>query len=268
MERSPVVSLQALLDDLSDETTTLESILNDLRPAQWSLATPAEGWSIGDQVTHLAYFDEAATLAAMDEDGFRRQAGDLGSRGPDFSAWVADQYRSMDWRDQHEWFRRARTRLIATFEPLDVKAAIPWYGPPMSASSCVSARLMETWAHGQDVADALAIAYPQSLRLSHIAHLGVRTIGFSFLVHGVAAPDVPVRVDLEAPDGSRWTWGEPESSERVTGQAVDFCLVVTQRRHVRETGLDVRGGIAAQWLSLAQAFAGPPTFARAALGSG
>ena len=127
-----MVSLQALLDDLSDETTTLESILNDLRPAQWSLATPAEGWSIGDQVTHLAYFDEAATLAAMDEDGFRRQAGDLGSRGPDFSAWVADQYRSMDWRDQHEWFRRARTRLIATFEPLDVKAAIPWYGPPMS----------------------------------------------------------------------------------------------------------------------------------------
>ena len=79
-----MVSLQALLDDLSDETTTLESILNDLRPAQWSLATPAEGWSIGDQVTHLAYFDEAATLAAMDEDGFRRQAGDLGSRGPTF----------------------------------------------------------------------------------------------------------------------------------------------------------------------------------------
>ena len=259
-----MVSLQTLLDDLSEETTTLESMLNDLRPVQWSFATPAEGWSIGDQVTHLAYFDEAATLAAMDEGGFRRQADDLESRGPDFSAWVADQYRSMDSREQYEWFRRARTRLIAAFQTLDAKARIPWYGPPMSASSCVSARLMETWAHGQDIADALAIEYPPSLRLRHIAHLGVRTIGFSFLVHGEAAPDTPVRVDLEAPDGSRWTWGEPESPERVTGQAVDFCLVVTQRRHVRDTSLDVRGRVAAQWLSMAQAFAGPPTFGRAA----
>ncbi len=261
-----MVRLQGLLDDLSDETAVVESILNNLRPAQWSVATPAEGWSIGDQVAHLAYFDEAAILAAADEEGFRRQADDLQSHGPDFSAWVADQYRSMNPREQHEWFRRARTRLVAAFEPLDGKARIPWYGPPMSASSCVSARLMETWAHGQDIADALAIEYPQSPRLRHIAHLGVRTIGFSFLVHGVAAPDASVRVELEAPDGSRWTWGEPDSSERVTGQAVDFCFVVTQRRNVRDTCLDVRGRVAAQWVSMAQAFAGPPTLGRAASG--
>lgn len=136
----------------------------------------------------------------------------------------------------------------------------------MSAASCVSARLMETWAHGQDIADALAIKYPQSLRLRHIAHLGVRTIRFSFLVHGVPVPDTPVRVDLQAPDGNRWTWGEPEWSESVTGPAVDFCYVVTQRRHVSDTDLEIHGRVAAQWLSMAQAFAGPPTFGRTASG--
>ena len=35
------------------------------------------------------------------------------------------------------------------------RPASPWYGPSMSARSFVTARLMETWAHGMDVADAL-----------------------------------------------------------------------------------------------------------------
>jgi uncharacterized protein (TIGR03084 family) len=118
---------------------------------------------------------------------------------------------------------------------------------------------METWAHGQDVADALVRKYPQSMRLYHVAHLGVRTFSFSFRVHGLEIPDVSVRVDLEAPDHTRWTWGDPESQEAVTGRALDFCYVVTQRRHVSETELMVQGPVAAQWLKVAQAFAGPPT---------
>ena len=127
VERSLTVHrLQSLLDDLRDETKAVESILIGIRTADWSLATPAHGWSIGDQVTHLAYFDEAATLAAVDEDGFRVHAGLLESHGPDFAAWVADENRSIDPGDQYEWFRQARDRLIRAFEPLDAKARVPW----------------------------------------------------------------------------------------------------------------------------------------------
>ncbi len=263
MDRSLTVHrLQSLLDDLRDETKVVESMLIGIRPADWSLATPADGWSIGDQVTHLAYFDEAATLAAVDEEGFRVHAGLLESHGPDFAAWVADENRSIDPSDQYEWFRQARDRLIRAFEPLDAKARVPWYGPSMSATSCISARIMETWAHGQDIADAVRIEYPQSMRLYHIAHLGVRTFAFSFLVHQLPVPDVPVTVDLEAPDGTRWVWGDPEDSDSVVGSAIDFCYVVTQRRSVRDTSLTVCGPIATEWLNIAQAFAGPPTLVR------
>ncbi len=244
------------------ETQCLSTILGGLAQGQWAAETPAAGWTIGDQVTHLAYFDEAATLAALDEDAFGRRAAQLGTHGPDFSAWVAAQYRTMGPLEMRQWFQGAREKLIATFETLDPSARLPWYGPSMSVASCVTARLMETWAHGQDVADTLQIDYPQSIRLYHVAHLGVRTRSFSFAVHGLAPPDAPIRVILEAPDGSEWAWGDSNATELVTGPAVDFCYVVTQRRHLLDTNLAVVGPAAAAWLNVAQAFAGPPTRAR------
>ena len=128
----------------------------------------------------------------------------------------------------------------------------------MSVASSVTARLMETWAHGQDIADALGTSHQPTMRLHHIAHLGVRTFGFAFEVHGLEVPTTPVRVELVAPDGSIWTWGDPGAIDLVSGPALEFCLVVTQRRRFTDTQLTLRGPVAAQWLSVAQAFAGPP----------
>jgi uncharacterized protein (TIGR03084 family) len=68
-----------------------------------------------------------------------------------------------------------------------------------------------------------------------------------------------VHVALTGPDGDAWAWGDPASTDRVTGSALDFCLVVTQRRLVSETGLAVDGDVATEWMSVAQAFAGGPT---------
>jgi uncharacterized protein (TIGR03084 family) len=65
-------------------------------------------------------------------------------------------------------------------------------------------------------------------------------------------------VELDAPDGEQWTWGPPDSANSVRGPAVDFCLVATQRRHVDDTKLAVVGPVATRWMSIAQAFAGPP----------
>jgi uncharacterized protein (TIGR03084 family) len=117
---------------------------------------------------------------------------------------------------------------------------------------------METWAHGQDVVDALGLHRPPTARLRHIAHLGVATRGFAFTNRGLGVPSEP-RVTLSTPAGEAWTWGPEAADEWVTGPALDFCLVVTQRRHLDDMALVVHGDGARRWMAIAQCFAGPPT---------
>jgi uncharacterized protein (TIGR03084 family) len=135
---------------------------------------------------------------------------------------------------------------------------IPWYGPPMSAPSLATARLMETWAHGEDVAAALGVTRTPTERLRHVAYLGFRTRTFAFLSRGLAAPDQEVRVELTGPGGALWTFGPDDATERVTGPGLDFCLLVTRRRHRDDLALVADGAGADRWLDIAQAFAGPP----------
>jgi uncharacterized protein (TIGR03084 family) len=139
-----------------------------------------------------------------------------------------------------------------------VAARIPWYGADMSITSAVTARLMETWAHGQDIADALAIRREPTDRLRSIAHLGVATRPFSFRLRGLPVPQEEVTVELIAPSGEVWRWGDSKAAQRVTGTALDFCLVVTQRRNVADTALVTTGPAATEWMALAQCFAGGP----------
>jgi uncharacterized protein (TIGR03084 family) len=121
-----------------------------------------------------------------------------------------------------------------------------------------TARLMETWAHGLDVADALGVSRPATARLRSIAHIGVRTRDFAFTVHGLPIPAGPFLVELRAPDGTIWSWGPVDAAQRVTGSAEDFCMLVTQRRPRAELDVTAVGDDAATWLTIAQAFAGPP----------
>jgi uncharacterized protein (TIGR03084 family) len=127
----------------------------------------------------------------------------------------------------------------------------------MSAASLATARLMETWAHGTDIADALGVRRQPTGRLRHVAHLGVRTRDFAFSVRQLPPPTDPFRVELTAPDGSIWTWGPEEATQTVTGPALDFCLLVVQRIHRGDTALTAVGADASRWLDTAQAFAGP-----------
>jgi uncharacterized protein (TIGR03084 family) len=118
--------------------------------------------------------------------------------------------------------------------------------------------MMETWAHGQDVADTLGIRRKPTDRLRHVAHIGVTTFGWSHVNRGLKVPEVAVRVELTGPSGDLWTWGPEDAKESVKGPAEDFCLVVVQRRHVDDTALQVKGDTARNWMHIAQAFAGPP----------
>ena len=251
-------TLPSLLADLAAETAVVDDLLSTLTSEQWDHGTPAAGWSVRDQVSHLAFFDDAAVLAATDPETFRRDADALLALGPQFPDVVAERFRTMPIAELAIWFRTARVELMGVLGALDGRARVPWFGPEMSVMSSATARLMETWAHGQDLFDTFGVSRPPTERLRHIAHLGVRTFGFSFTLNGRDVPAVPVRVELAAPDGATWTWGEGSAPDVVRGSASDFCLVVTQRRHPRDTDLVVSGSVAAEWMSIAQAFAGAP----------
>jgi uncharacterized protein (TIGR03084 family) len=248
--------LSSLTADLVAETRWLDEVLGALAPAQWRLPTPAPGWTIADQVSHLAYFDEATLLSIRDPDLFRLDAEALAGRGSDFPDQIAAEYRHLGPAELLRWFRAARLALLDGYASAAPDARLPWYGLDMGLASSVTARLMETWAHGQDIADALGLQRPATSRLRHVAHLGVRSLPYSYAVNGLPQPDALIRVELAAPEGGQWSWGPEDAADRVTGTAVDFCLVVTQRRHRTDTGLVITGRTAGQWIAIAQAFAG------------
>lgn len=249
--------MNALADDLAAETADLRDLLLPLSPTDWRRETPAEGWCIGDQVSHLAYFDDVAVQAATDAAGFLAELARLNADGGVNPDAIAARYHEMSGEELLAWLDRARSRLLAVYSSLDPSTRVPWFGPPMSAASSLTARLMETWAHGQDIADALGVGRGPNHRLRHVAHLGVRARAFSYTANGQQAPDRPVRVELIAPSGAMWSWGPQDAAGRVSGPALDFCLVVTQRRHRDDTDLAITGRAAGEWMAIAQAFAGP-----------
>ncbi|WP_224389715.1 TIGR03084 family metal-binding protein [Pseudonocardia sp. ICBG1293] len=257
------VSMQALADDLATESAQLRALLAPLTEDDWRRDTPAEGWTIADQVSHLAHFDDVAVRSATDPDAFRADLERITAEGGIDPDTVAASYRDLSGAALLSWFDDARGRLVEVFRALDPALRVPWFGPALSAASSLTARIMETWAHGQDVADALGVTREPSPRLRHVAHIGVGARAFSFAAHGRPAPAEPVRVELAAPGGGTWTWGPDDAADRVTGPAQDFCLAVTQRRHRDDVGLVVTGPAATAWMEIAQAFAGAPGTGRA-----
>lgn len=246
----------SLLRDLDAETAELVTALGALTAEQWTLATPAEGWSIHDQVVHLAFFDDLAILGFTRPEEFTATVDALRATGSDWVDQINERRTALPPDETLRWLGESRAALGRVFAAVGPSARSQWFGPPMSAASSVTARLMETWAHGQDIFDALGLEHPVTDRVRHVCHLGVITRGFAFALRGLEAPRVDVRVELLAPGGELWAWGPADAAERVTGTANDFALVVTQRRHRADTTLRATPGAAEDWLRIAQAFAG------------
>lgn len=249
--------------DLQAEYDDLDRVLTALDAAEWDLPTPATGWSVSDQVAHLAFSEELAALAATDATGFATRLAGLLADLDAIDRQQKERTVAMTSADILEWWRSTRRETLDALRAHDVDDRIPWITGDMKLTSFATARLMETWAHGQDVVDAVGASRTPTDRLRHIAHLGVITRGFSFAVRGRQAPDTAVRVALTSPAGEQWAWGPDEATDTITGPAEDFCLVVTQRRHPDDTDLVATGAAAREWIDIAQAFAGPPTDQRA-----
>lgn len=253
--------MQATCADLLAEYRALAELCATLTPADWARRTGFYGWTPWDEVAHLCYFDQTALQSATDAGAFKAGMDELNramAQGLEISAIARNTFRGLDGAGLLALWRTRFEALVEALSRRDPKDRLPWYGPSMSARSFATARLMETWAHGQDIWDVLGRERPASDRLRHIAHIGVTTFGWTFVNRGLPVPPSVPRVALTAPDGSLWTWGDPSASDWVRGPAQDFCLLVTQRRHRNETALQWSGDAAEQWTRMAQCFAGPP----------
>lgn len=253
-----MAAAEQLVADLRAESDDLDALIADLDAERWSTPTPAPGWTIAHQIAHLLWTDRVAVLSVTDEDGFNLVLGEAAQDPTGFVDRAAEELATAPPATLLDDWRRTRTRLHDALLTVTDGRKLPWFGPPMSAASMATARLMETWAHGLDVADALGVDRPATARLRSIAHIGVRTRDFAFAVHGRTPPAEPFHVELSAPDGDTWTWGPEDAAQRVTGSAVDFCYLVTQRRPRAELDVSADGADAETWLGIAQAFAGPP----------
>jgi uncharacterized protein (TIGR03084 family) len=249
--------LDDLLDDLKLESDQLWNAVAALDADAWQTPTPAAGWTVATTVAHVLWTDEVAVVAATDEDAWDALVHDAIQDPTGYVDQQAIEVARLSPQAMLARWGKAREALPAALRGVPKGQKMPWFGPPMSPTSMATARFMETWAHALDVYDALGIEPEQSDRVRHVAHLGVRTRDYAYSVHELPPPSEEFRIDLVSPSEEQWSWGPEDAAQTVTGSAWDFCLLVTQRVHRDDTDLVASGADAEQWLTIAQAFAGP-----------
>ncbi|MFP4275037.1 MAG: TIGR03084 family metal-binding protein [Paracoccaceae bacterium] len=245
--------------DFGAESAALAGFLERLAPGDWNRPTGFKGWSPNDILVHLHVWNLAQDLALQDPEAFRARVGAMEQaiaegRARDFEAGLVAERGPELLR---LWATQA-AGMATRWEEVDPKRRLPWAGPDMSARSAMSARQMETWAHGLAIWDMLGADRPETDRIRNIVHLGVTAFGWSFKVHGQPVPDTLPHLRLTAPSGTVWEYGQVGATDRITGLAADFARVVTQTRNIADTALAVEGPVARAWMAQAQCFAGPP----------
>ena len=253
--------MKEIVRDLNAQYKDLDTLVSGLKEDKWGAKTPFCGWTIFDQVAHVAFFDQQALLAIDHPKTFAESVKTTLQLLSAEGEWP-QKTNPLLGTDRPEalmaLWRKTRTALLNRLRGVNPGSRIQWYGPAMSALSFATARIMETWAHAQDVYDTLCLQRRNTSSLRHVAHLGVATFAWSFQIRKLPHPEIKPRVDLVGPAGERWVWGDRDAEEVVQGSAEAFCLVVTQRRNIADTDLQVHGENVKQWLLFAQAFAGIP----------
>jgi uncharacterized protein (TIGR03084 family) len=270
--------LDEVLADLRAEGAYVESLVAGLDEQGWRMTTPAEGWDIATTIAHLLWTDETSVKAI---DGTLLVHGEA-DKGPwdevvmkafaDPTGFVDTEAlglaKSHTGAELLTRWQASRVALEAALRDVPAGQKLMWFGPPMSPASMATARLMETWAHGIDVAEGQGLIHEASDRIRHVASLGHRTRNYSFVNSGLDKPADEFRLELTLPSGEVWIAGPEDAAQTVTGPAYDFCLLVTQRRHRSDLALVATGADADRWLDICQAFAGPAGGGRAPMNDG
>jgi uncharacterized protein (TIGR03084 family) len=257
------VTAASITTDLIAEQEALDLTVAPLSETQWQLATPSPRWRVIEQIAHLSFFDHSAAMAITDPDAFaahREQFITEAFGDADTSDRITlGAAQAMTPVELLAHWRSCRRELAEAAAALTDDTRVIWYGPSMSSKSFLTARLMEAWAHGYDIIDTVGGEVAATDRLRHIAQLGFITRGWTYINRKLPIPDDEVRIELTSPSGETWAWGPDHAADAVTGSALEFCLVTSQRRSLSDTHLVVVGGKAREWLEMAQLFAGPPT---------
>lgn len=253
--------MKKICQDLRAECEALKAILKDISTMQWQQKTPFKDWTIFDQVEHLHFFDQQGIFSIKEPKSFILFAKQFMEKATikSFVELARAELGTLTPQQLLEKWSNGFNNIVDCLENLSPEQRMPWFGPEMSAISFASARLMETWAHGQSILDALKIQRKNTDRLRYIAELGVKTFSWSFKGKGLSVPEIKPFVELTAPSGEIWRWNDPQSSERLTGSAVGFCQLVTQTRNIADTDLVIQGINTLQWVEIAQCFAGLPS---------
>lgn len=277
--------------DFRDESMALFELVASHGDGVFEIVTQFRGWTVDDVLTHLHFWNVAADLALRDEEAFRRlyaRTAEALARKQPLPPLERGYFDGLCGRALLEAWRRQVLEMTDRFAGADPKQRVSWAGPPMSVRSSISARLMESWAHGQAVYDVLGVERVDRDRIRSIAVLGVNTFAWSFANRKLEVPAVPPRVTLTAPSGATWSWNEStamraparssmkqeslgdqpartarirqdcDTESSIEGTATGFCQVVAQVRNVADVDLRIVGETATRWMEIAQCFAGPP----------
>ena len=246
--------------DFLAESQALHDLLAQRPEADFDRPTRFKQWTINQVLAHLHLGNWAALQTVIDETGYLAFRAERKAKVPPMPMREFEKQwaRGLQGRALLGAWHELYPQVAREFEATDPRRRLKWVGPDMSARSSISARLMETWAHGQAVFDLLGVERQDGDRIRNIVVLGINTFGWTFKVHEQPAPEVMPQVRLTAPSGQAWVFGDPSDSECIEGSATEFCQVVTQVRNIADTSLRVVGRGATRWMSIAQAFAGPP----------
>jgi uncharacterized protein (TIGR03084 family) len=255
----PAANPQA--DDFLAECRVLHDLLSAFPAQAWEEPTGFKDWTAVDIVGHLHHSDRTAVAALDGEDAFWRQMTGLreaAERGESGIAYTR-RWHGLSGPALLDLWIESTESLAATYRDVNPRRRIYWgRGPDMSARSCISARQMEVWSHGQALFDHMGRDRPESDKLRNVAQICTGTFGWAFRVRGLPVPERPPYVQIVAPSGAIWEWNDPASPDRIFGSAVEFCQVGTQTRNIADTALRVEGETARQWMAIAQCFAGAP----------
>ena len=246
--------------DFREECNALYKILDSLSDRDFSIATTFKNYTIRDVLAHLYLFDYAAELSLIDPKSFQSFANELIKKiiqGVSMITIADEWLKGMNNSTLLKNWKNLYLKLSGLYLSENPKTRIPWFGVEMSALSIITSRLMETWAHGQEVYDILEIDRIHNDSIKNIAVLGVNTFGWTFKNRNLDIPEEIPYLQLTAPSGEIWEWNECSTTNSIKGSAVQFCQVVTQVRNIADTQLNVVGKPAKMWMSIAQCFAGP-----------
>ena len=245
-------------EDFRAESEALFALLKSADKSQFDEPTQFKNWTINAVLQHLHFWNKMAGFQITDEAKLIEQMESVGRHSGGMRGFEAEQFGGLKGLDLLDSWHKNMHETADLYADADPKARLKWAGPDMSARSSITARLMETWAHGQEIYDHLGVVRQNADRIKNIVVLGVNTYGWTYKTRGQDVPGPMPHLALRAPSGAVWHYGDASEMEVISGPAEEFCQVITQTRNIADTSLSVTGPIATDWMSKAQCFAGAP----------